>query len=330
MTTPSIGLGVVTYNSLRHIDACLESVLLATQGLEADVVVVDNASPDGTAAHLQEHWAPRGVRVIALTANDGYGAGVNTIARSVKGDVLAFLNPDLVLQAETLRTGLDYMATHQHVGLSGGELVDADGKSTLVYGALPTPWRLYYMYSGLRRILNVASWTMGKGLNPNARQPIEVGYPCGALWFVRRAAWEEIGQFDERYFLYFEETDWATRCHKTHWKVMVNPQIRAMHEGAGSTPKSLEAQNVMFTRFFRSAFQYLAKHYGIPASRRTYRWLLATLHFKQALLDLFASNPIRESQLIIRTGVERNQEFVMGPELSGDPAPVSRVLRQMQ
>ena len=323
-TLPSLGIGIVTYNSMRHIDRCLESVLTASEGLDTDLVVVDNASTDGTPQHLREHWAPLGVRIILREENVGYAGGVNTIARSVHGDVIAFLNPDLTLNPDTIRKALEYLAANPQVGLVGGDLHDLDGISTMVYGALPTPWRLHYAYSGLRRIWLNPSWDMGRGLSPGMHQPFGVGYPCGAMWFVRREAWNEVGPFDERYFLYFEETDWATRCHKTHWKVMVNPAIVATHEGAGSTPKDLEAQTMMFARFFRSAFQYLAKHFGVRAARRTYRQMLATLHFKQALLELFAANPVRESQVVIRSGMERNETFVMGPDLSGDPTLVLR------
>lgn len=320
-----LGLGIITYNSRRHIDRCLESVFRAMEAEPGvDLVVVDNASLDGTAAYLAERWPGAPFRLIARPDNVGYAGGVNTIARNVGGDYLGILNPDLELRPETLQRACAYLDATPEVGLVGGNLLNPRGTSELVYGALPSPFKLWFAYSGLRRLLANPAWDLGRGLAPGTDQPFEVGYPCGAMWFLRRSAWEEVGPFDERFFLYFEETDWATRCHQTHWKVMVHPDIVAMHEGGGSSGNDEAAQIVVHERFFRSAFQYLAKHYGVRAARSTFRSLDATLRIKAGVLRFGKLARIGASQHPIRTGLMANREFVMGSELSADGKPVVR------
>lgn len=288
----------------------------------ADLVVVDNASPDGTGAYVKEHWESRGVRVICRPDNAGYAAGVNTIARNVGGEILAILNPDLELQPESLALAMDYLGTHPKVGLLGGNLLNPAGKSELVYGALPSPFSIWFAYSGLRRIYINPEWDLGRGLGAGQTAPLEVGYPCGALWLIRREAWRDVGPFDERYFLYFEETDWATRCHQTDWQVIVHPGVLGTHEGGGSSTRDEASQIQLHTRFFRSAFMYLAKHYGVAAARRTFGSLERMLLFKAGLLRLGIGRGIGTNQLVIREGLLANKGFVMSRELSADPTPI--------
>lgn len=319
---PTLGLGIVTYNSRRHIDRCLESVFAAAEGLplQLPVVVVDNNSPDASGAYVQEQWGGRGVRVIQRPDNVGYAGGVNTIARTITGDILAFLNPDLELDPASLRLALEHFAADPQAGVLGGALRNAEGEPTWSIGALPTPWRLWYHFSGLRRLAAPACWDLGRPVPAAWTTPQEVGYPFGALWFIRRAAWEEVGPFDERYFLYFEETDWALRCHRTRWRVQVHPGIRALHEGGGSTPKEDAAQVQVYVRFFRSAFMFLAKHYGLGAARRTWFALNTATNLKERLLKAGLESRVQHSQMIIAEGFRQTRAFVFSDELSADPA----------
>jgi len=325
LTGPRLGLGIITYNSKRHIDRCLESVLAAVAQIPggAEIVVVDNASPDETGTYTAERWTSQGIRVICRPDNAGYAAGVNTIARNVgDGDTLAILNPDLELQPNALQVALTYLDENPQVGLLGGNLLNPQGKSELVYGALPSPFSLWFAFSGLRRIYINPEWDLGRGIDARRTTPFEVGYPCGALWLLRREAWRQVGPFDERYFLYFEETDWATRCHKTPWKIMVHPGVLAMHEGGGSSTRDEASQMQVHARFFRSAFMYLAKHYGVSTARRTYHAIEQTMVFKSAILKSGVARRMGADQSVIRAGLLANKTFVMSDALSADPTPI--------
>jgi GT2 family glycosyltransferase len=318
VTAPALSVGVVTHNSRRHVDACLESILAA--GAD-DLVVYDSASSDGTGAHLREHWEPRGVRVVLARDNRGYGHGANAAAALGAREILAFVNPDLVLDPGALETAVSYLAATPDVGVVGGNLRRRGGRPGIAGGQLPTPWRLYYQFSGLRRLWPNPAWAIGHPIPAGRTAPVEIGYPSGALWFVRRAAWEEVGGFDPRFFLYFEETDWATRCHRSRWRVMSHPAVTAVHEAGGSAGTGAEARVTRHARYFRSAFQYLAKHHGPEAARSTYRAMLATLRAKQVLLGWSGRRALRDSHAPVAAGLARARGFVMSPGLEAGTSP---------
>ncbi|HYE80164.1 MAG TPA: glycosyltransferase family 2 protein [bacterium] len=320
---PSLGLGVITYRSLPTIDRCLESVLAAAAQVDTfEGVVVDNNSPDDTARHLDEHWADR-FRLVLRDDNLGYAVAVNSVARVARGDIIGIVNPDTELDPEALRLGLAFLRDRPEVGVLGGNL-HGGGRGAICFGNLPTPWRFYYTNAGLRRVIPVTAWRTGLDMPPDAKDPFPVGYPCGAFLLIRRAAWEEVGPFDERFFLYFEETDWATRCHRTKWQAWVHPGVRVRHKGGASTGSDEASQITMFTRFYRSGFMYLAKHYGVPTARRVYRQLRSTSHLKQKLLALPLPADIRAAQRITHPALEATAEFVFSDQLSGNPALVLR------
>ncbi len=320
-------VGIVTYNSRQHIDRCLESVFEALAEMRGDclIVVVDNDSTDGTAAHLEAVWSVRGVRVIRAGKNAGFAAGVNLIAAAAESEFLCILNPDLVLDPSALVTALEHLSDCPDVGLVGGNLLNPSGESEWVFGALPTPFKVWFSFSSLRRLPHPQSWDLCSGLDAGVVAPQEVDYPCGALWIIRRSAWAAVGPFDERYFLYFEETDWANRCGRAGWKVMLHPGVRALHEGGGSSGRDRAARVRTHTFYFRSAFQYLAKHHGIQSARSTFRSMKAMMGIKQALLGF--RHGLGSNVAVVYEALVANEAFVFSSELSGSQALVSTQTR---
>ena len=320
---PSLGLGIITYNSKDKIDACLETILAAAESLEEfQLVIVDNGSPDGTGDYLKDKYGTR-FRIICRD-NCGFAGGVNTLARALDGDILCICNPDLTLEKNALTMGLQLFVDDPKVGVCGANLLNSEGESALVYGNLPTPWNFFWHFSGLRRLWANPNWDLGRGVHSGQTAPFEVGYPTGAMWMIRKEAWEAVGPFDERYFLYFEETDWAFRCHTTDWKVMTHPGIGGMHEVGGSTEKDDDSQIQMWTRFFRSGFQFLAKHYGVGKARSTYGRLRRFGAAKNAVLSVKKNSPSVKSQFLIQSALKNIAGFVWGDELSASQELILR------
>src|SRR5271157_332398 len=196
-----IGIIIVTYNSESEIGPCLDAAVKSG----ADVVVVDNASRDGSAAEARR----RGVRTVVNSTNRGFAAAVNQGAEVLNAPYVLLLNPDAVLESslEPLREACDLPGAAG----AGGRLVDASGRPQVGFMArgLPTPAALILEALVLNRLWPnnpVNRRYRGLGLDYTARMAVE--QPAGAFLMVRRAAWQELGGFDEGFHpIWFEDVD---------------------------------------------------------------------------------------------------------------------------
>src|SRR5262245_55724890 len=203
---PDTGIVIVTYNSALEIGACLDAAMKTG----AEIVVVDNASQDQTIAEV----GSRGVRLIANSTNRGFAAAANQGFAVLDTDYVLLLNPDSVLL-----TGIEPLGegcAQPDVAGAGGRLLDAEGKPQIGFmvRGLPTLASLILECLLLNRV-----WP-GNPVNRRSRaldldydSPQEVEQPAGAFLMVRRAVWQELGGFDERFFpLWFEDVDFCRRA----------------------------------------------------------------------------------------------------------------------
>ena len=259
MTQPDIGIVIVTFNSRAEIGPCLDSL----RGCVAEVVVVDNASLDGTAAEVRS----RKVRLIANAVNRGFAAAVNQGFALLATPYVLLLNPD----AELLG-GLDAMRQAcdlpQSAG-AGGRLEDADGRlqAGFMVRQLPGPLDLILEVLLLNRMVpNNPLNRQYRGLQLNYNIRILVEQPAGAFLMVRRAVWEELGGFDESFFpLWFEDVDFCRRVKDRGYRLFYVPEARARHRGGHSiSGLSVEKRRVYW---YGSLLRYSAKHFRPLAFR---------------------------------------------------------------
>jgi len=254
-----IGIVIVTYNSQSEIGPCLDAALATG----ADVVVVDNASRDGTLAEI----ASRKVQVLANPDNRGFAAAVNQGFRALDSPYVLLLNPDAVI----LR-GLDAM--RQVCDLNGaagasGCLVDADGKPQIGFmvRSFPTPAALILELLVLNRLWEnnpVNRRYRAMGLDYSFRRVVE--QPAGAFLLLRRAVWQEVGGFDEGFYpLWFEDVDFCQRVAARNYVLFYTPEAVARHKG-GHSIASVGVQARCFY-WYRSLLRYSAKHYRPSAFR---------------------------------------------------------------
>ncbi len=248
-----VGIIIVTYNSQAEIGACLDAALASG----SDIVVVDNASADGTAAEVLR----RGVRLIANRENRGFAAAVNQGFMVLSNACILLLNPDAVLMS-----GLESMRAACELSNSagaGGRLVDANGQPQIGFMArqLPTAATLVLEMILLNRI-----WP-GNPINRRYRlldrdysQRFPVEQPAGAFLMVRRRVWEELGGFDEGFHpLWFEDVDFCRRVQQRGWILYYVPQAVAKHTGGHSIPHlTVELRRIYW---YRSLLRYSAKHF---------------------------------------------------------------------
>jgi N-acetylglucosaminyl-diphospho-decaprenol L-rhamnosyltransferase len=256
---PRIGIVIVTYNSGQEIGACLKAALASG----AEVVVVDNASTDGTIAEIARH----GVWLIANSDNRGFAAAVNQGFAVLNCEYVVLLNPDSVL-----RTGLEPLCEASDLaraGGAGGCLVDGDDKPQVGFMVrqLPRARDLILEALVLNRVFpgNRANRKYrALDLDYNRRQV--VGQPAGAFLMVRRALWLELGGFDERFFpLWFEDVDFCRRAADRGYVFYYVPKAVAKHTGAHSISR-IRVELKQFY-WYRNLLRYSARHYPTLAFR---------------------------------------------------------------
>jgi N-acetylglucosaminyl-diphospho-decaprenol L-rhamnosyltransferase len=247
---------IVSYNTADLLARCLDSVLEQLGGTD-EVIVVDNVSSDGSPGIVRRDYPS--VRLIESEQNLGFGAGCNRGIEASEGMYVLLLNPDCELAPGSLDGFQRFMEAHPRAAVAGGRLCYADGSfqhgsfrfPTLAQVALdlfPMNWRL------------TESRLNGRYPREWDTRAFEIDHPLGALMCVRRAAIDEVGGFDEGFFMYAEEVDWCLRFKHAGWQVWHCPAARAMHHGGQSTRQNAAA---MSQQLHRSRFRLYEKHYPL-------------------------------------------------------------------
>ncbi|MGQ9682987.1 MAG: glycosyltransferase family 2 protein [Anaerolineae bacterium] len=273
--TVSLGIVTVSYNTRDLLQRCLEAVQgsLERSSLAAQVVVVDNASRDGSAELVRERFS--WVQLFANERNDGFAAASNQGLRALgwpeAGPGLALLlNPDTVVQGMALAELVSFMHAEPRAGAAGARLVYEDGRFQHSAFRFPTlPMAFFDFFQPHHRLLDSAL----NGRYPRRLYrrgaPFAIDHPLGAALMVRREAAVQVGLLDEGFFMYCEEIDWCRRLKKAGWRIYCVPRAEIVHYGAQSTQQSREA---MFVALWRSRYRLFAKHEG-----RLYRFLVARI-----------------------------------------------------
>jgi GT2 family glycosyltransferase len=253
---------VVTYRSALDFEACLAS--LAPQLDDGDcVVVLDNASPDRSAetveAALRTHIRPAGRwRFIRSDLNLGFGRACNLAAASFPEHDVLLLNPDAVLQPESIATLCHALAADSTRGAAGPRIERFDGAPEPgCRRSLPRPGVAVGRLLGLDRI--APSWFGSYnrlGQDPMVPADIEAGSGCCAL--IRRTAWEQVGGFDPDFFMYGEDLDLFLRLGRAGWTTRYVPTALALHRKGASTD---HARDRMLFEFHRAMWLYYRKHH---------------------------------------------------------------------
>ena len=226
----NVSVIVVNYNAGDLLLQCVEAALAQA----AQVVVVDNDSTDGSFLRLAQTY-PNEVRLqfIRSGGNVGFAAGCNAGVKGAFCDNLLFLNPDCILSHGALRRMVAAISSAQDVGMVGGLLINTDG--TEQGGgrrAVPTPWRSFVRAFGLSRLS--PRWPrlffdFHLHQQPLPDKPIDVEAISGALMLVKRAAIDDVGPWDEAYFLHCEDLDWCMRFRQRNWRILFVPDAPVIH-----------------------------------------------------------------------------------------------------
>jgi N-acetylglucosaminyl-diphospho-decaprenol L-rhamnosyltransferase len=264
---PQLLTVVLNYRTPELTLRAVEAVLREMQGMAGGITVVDNDSGDGSYEKLVEAVRARGwdrVRVLQSGRNGGYGAGNNFGIRhglpgGLKPDFVYILNSDAFPEPGAIRALSDHLLAHPQVGFVGSRLHGDDGAYHQTAFRFPTVFSEFEGASKtgpISRLLRRYIVAL-----PEPKEAQKVDWMAGASLMLRYRTFEETGGFDERFFLYFEETDLCLRASRAGWESVYLPQSRVMHIGSVSTGMKTWKRTPAF--WFDSRLWYFTKNHGL-------------------------------------------------------------------
>lgn len=255
-----LSIVIVSYNTREMLRDCLRSLPAATEGLQVETFVVDNASPDDSAAMVAAEFPD--VRLIANSENVGFARANNQALRLTLGRHALILNPDTEPEPDALALLVRYLDEHSEVGAAGPKLLNSDGSLQHNGRRFPTPWREFLGHSGLRNLNRAAFDRKLHFGRDNFDIEWETDEVSGACLMVRHTVMDQVGMLDEDFFMFYEEIEWCWRIRKAGWKVVYVPQARVVHHWMASVRQQSRA---MTARLFKSALTYYRKTSGLPS-----------------------------------------------------------------
>jgi GT2 family glycosyltransferase len=266
-----VSIVIVNYGTRGMVKQGLKSLRAARIALNYEIFVVDNGSGDGLPSLVREDFPE--VRLIALEKNVGFAAGNNLAIRQAKGRYVFILNPDAMVNPGSIETLAAYMDAHPEIGVLGPKLVRPDGTRQESAHRSPTPWIPVYRRTPLGRLPRGRAAIDRYAMRDETWDaPKEVDWMEGAALFVRRAALDAVGLFDERFFVYFEDADWCRRFWIEGWKVVYLPSAEIIHyhrrESADAFWFLAPFTNKVSRIHIASACKYFLKWRGRPDPRQ--------------------------------------------------------------
>ena len=219
---------ILVHNTPDLLLQCLQNFCERCRALHWQVVVVDNGSEEDVSGIVSRKFS--GVEVIRSERNLGFAAGNNLGLRKAKAEFVFLMNSDVIAQPETLEALVVALQKSPQTGAMSPGLLTLQGEpQAFAFGSEPSP--LYLIRRGMRRLFRLGplhDWA--------TKDAIEVDWVSAACICVRAKAIAEVGELDERFPLYFEDTDWCRRMRVAGWKVVYNPRLKITHLGGASKP----------------------------------------------------------------------------------------------
>jgi GT2 family glycosyltransferase len=254
-----ISVVIVSWNDRRHLEACLESLAPAGASLDMEIVVVDNASTDGS-THMVETKFPA-VRLIKKNENLGFAKANNIGIKASTGKYLYLINSDVKVLDDCVKLLADYMNENPRIGILGPKVLNGDMSLQSSCRKAPGLWNNFCSATGLANVFRNSAIFSGEQMTFfKGDRIMDVDVLAGCFWVARRAAIDGFGLLDEKFFMYAEDVDWCMRCRKAGWGVVFFPGASAIHFGGGSSARQGSVWVALTQQ--RSILRYWQKHHG--------------------------------------------------------------------
>jgi GT2 family glycosyltransferase len=250
----SLAIVIVSFNARPHLEHCLASLTAAPPALPHDIIVVDNASADGSVAAVRRGWPQ--VKVIAESTNRGFAAANNTGIRASQGALVLLLNSDTIVPPGAIDRLCQRLLARPDTAVAGPRLVDAAGRAELSFGPMIAPFAELRQKT-VRRLYERGVGPVTRWVERATRRERYVDWVSGACLLVRRDDAEAVGLLDERYFLYTEDVDFCASIRARGRRVLFTPVAQVTHRGRSRA----SVPDAMNPAYRRSQLAFYEKHH---------------------------------------------------------------------
>jgi GT2 family glycosyltransferase len=250
-------LVIVTWNGKKVISQCLESLRRYSGDSSVEILVVDNASTDGTVEHLKTEFPF--AKLIVNSSNLGFAKANNIGIAQATGEIVCLVNSDVEVPEGCFEKMAAYMEQNKRIGVLGPKMILADGSVGQSVMGFPTVWNWFCRALGLDNIFKSKFFAGYLRTDFRYDQVTDVEVLTGWFWMVRREALDQVGGLDERYFMYGEDIDWCKRYNQAGWRVVFYPDAYAVHYCGSS---SANAPTRFYLEMHRANMQYCAKYHN--------------------------------------------------------------------
>jgi GT2 family glycosyltransferase len=253
---PQVSISLISSNELKHLKILMPSLAGSLAGIDHEILLADNGSTDGTAEYFRQEYP--GVKICINRNKRGYGANHNLNIKRARGKYVLVLNADLKFEKNTVQDMVSFMESNQDCGVSSCRLMNWDDNNIQhncrTFPTLVDIWarRFPFKNKGLHAIAD-----RHEMLQHDYHQNFETDWFQGSFMFFRRQALEQVGGFDERFFLYFDDVDICRRIHMAGWKVLYNSRVFAHHRFHRQSANPL---NRLFRVHLNSMVSYFQKY----------------------------------------------------------------------
>ncbi len=254
-----ISVVIVSWNTKLYLEQCLESLAAAPPRRSMEIIVVDNASIDGSPEMIEARFP--GIKLIRSGENLGFAKANNLAIRQCQGRYISLVNPDVKVLPGCLDALADFLDQNPTVGNVGPRILNPDRTLQSSCRQYPTLWNNFCSAAGLATAFKKSRVFAGEHMLffPHDRTaPVDVLVGC--FWMLRREALEAAGLLDEGFFVYGEDVDWCRRCRKAGWQVVFFPGAEAIHARGGASAADPVTSAVVQQR---SILYYWSKHHGV-------------------------------------------------------------------
>lgn len=252
-----VSIIILSYNTKELLRECLKSLYKNIKGVDYEVLVVDNASTDGTFEEIQklkvnsQNYSSK-VKIIQNDKNCGFSKGNNIGARAARGEYLVFLNSDTEMQDKGLTGMVEFLKNHKTVGILGGRLRNMNGSLQKSAGTFYTLSNVFLMLLGGER---------SGMLRKSPSRIMQVDWVSGAFMMMRKELFEKLRGFDENFFMYVEDMEICFRAKKLGFSTYFYPNVNVLHKELGSSNRAFAILHIYegllyFYKKHKSVFEY--------------------------------------------------------------------------
>ena len=257
----NISVVIVSWNTKKFLIECLESLVSQEESNSMEIIVVDNASSDGSPEAVSDQFPI--AKLIKNKSNLGFARANNIGIEHSTGDYICLINSDIKVLSKCTKQLYDYMNNNPSIGIIGPKIVNSNLFLQCSCRHFPSLWNNFCSAFGLNRIFPNSKICSGEQMIYFKHDRIErVDVIAGCFMMVRRKALEQVGYLDEQFFIYSEDIDWCKRFRDAGWEAIFFPDARAIHYGGAS---SSNAPIRFSVEQEKALLQYWAKHHSKPA-----------------------------------------------------------------